>query len=1144
MYLRLCSGASRMGRARLSKTLLIMKLTMALLLVACLQATAGSYAQKVTLSSDKVSLQQVLNTIRQQTGWLFVADEQLLAKSRPVTLHVKEAAVQHVLELCFKDQPITYALVGKTIVLKERPEEVVAYVPSPVDVKVEGLVADGKSGEPLPGATITLKGTKKTVFSNGKGVFSITAAEGSMLVVSFVGYEEKEVKVAAGVRLNIALTVSTKSMNDMVVTGVFTRPKANFTGASTSFSREDIRRVSNTNVFAALSVLDPSFRLPENINVGSNPNVLPDVVLRGGNSLPDLGSNTSVNQFNYLNNPNVPLFILDGFEVSIQRINDLDINRIARVEFLKDAAATTIYGSRAANGVVVFETIRPQDGMLRVTFNSNFVVEAPDLTGYDLLNASEKLEIERKIGAYVGPNNQAQENLNYIYNARLGEVKRGVNTYWLAKPLRSGFGQKQNIYVEGGGNKALYGVGLTYDQRTGVMKGSDRRNISANSYLSYRVSNFQFRNDLTLSFNKANNSPYGSFTKYARLNPYWDPYDSTGQLKTSLEDIRNPVTGARITNFDNYDNLDGAAAGRAVNPLYNASLNIVDQTTYQNLMNNFYAQWQVKQWLRITGRFSYQQQSDESDIFLPAAHTSFISKPNEEKGSYTKGYGKRNVMEGMLTADMTRQINRHLFFATVGVNIQATTFNTTNFRVEGFPNPRLNEITLGNRYALNSRPGGTEGSTRMAGYLSNFSYAYDNRYLLDLSYRLDGSSQFGNNNRFAPFFSAGLGWNLHNEPFFKAISSINRFKLRYSFGSTGSQNFPSYLGINTSQYNAAMEYRGVINTSILGYGNPSLAWQKTRKNNFGADLTLFNRLDVTVNYFVETTQGSIAAVTTAPSTGFGSYNENIGNLISKGFEFNGRYNIMNNSTGRDNWSVFVNLFSVNNKVQRVSNTIAELNKRADQTRSALPVTRYVEGQSTSTIWAVPSGGIDPSSGVEIFYARDGKLTTTYNPLDQVIVGDSRPDIEGTFGTNLEIKGIGLNTGLRLRYGGQAYNQTLINRVENVEVAKYNVDRRVAEERWMKPGDHTFFKGITNAMGEAVNATSATSRFVQDDNALICQSLSVYYRFPDAFNNRLKLSNTRITLFTNDLFAFTSIKRERGLDYPFSRSFSVMLQTSF
>lgn len=1144
MHLRLCSSDGVSRRPLLSQTVLIMKLTMVLLLVGCLQATAHGFAQKVSISSEEMSLENVFTEIKQQTGYLFLVDEQLLKKARPVSLQVKNASIGEVMELCLKDQGLTYSIVGRTIVLKEKKEAfVLAAAPPPADYDIEGTVGDDKNKEPLAGAGINVKGTHKGTYTDKQGHFVLKGIPaGATLEVSYVGYETYTSRITKGGRYYFALKTTESSMKEMVVTGLFARPKANFTGASSSYTAEDLSKVSNNNVFTALKVLDPSFQLPENINLGSNPNALPEVVLRGGNSLVDPGQAAAANPFGYANSPNTPLFILDGFEVSLQRINDLDMNRIAKVDILKDAAATAIYGSRAANGVIVIETIRPHDGKLRFTYSGNAVLETPDLSGYNLLNASEKLALEKKAGLYTSIVNDPQNNLNILYNARLANVQRGVNTDWIAQPVQTGFGHKHNIYIEGGGNSALYGINATYDERSGVMKESGRRTVSANTYLSYRVSNFQFRNDLTLNFNKGTNSPYGSFEQYTRLNPYWSPYDANGQLTPFLEDVRN-LNGTHISIRDSYDNLDGQGPGRAANPLYNASLNIRDQTTYQNVINNFSLQWQAARWLRVTSRIAYQTQSDESDLFLPGQHTSFSRKTTFEKGSYTKGYGKRHSLEGMLTADANERIGKHLFFATAGMNLQQVKTQTEAFMVQGFSNPSLDQLVLGNRFPDGTKPTGTESLTRLFGVLSNLSYAYDSRYLLDLSYRLDGSSQFGADKSFAPFWSVGTGWNLHNEAFLKGNKQISRLKLRYSFGYTGSQNFPSYLGLTTSQYYTNREYRGIIGTYLLGYGNSSLLWQKTRKSNLGIDLTAFNWLDVTANYFVEKTQGSIASISTPPSTGFNSFSENLGNVTGRGWEALIRATLISKPRTRDNWSVFVNLFSVKSKIDKISDKLAAMNRKADTSLVTRPITRYAEGQSTSAIWAVRSLGIDPANGQEIFLSKDGKIVSNYNPLDQVITGDTRPDIESTFGTNLELKGIGFNVAFRLRYGGQAYNQTLIERVEGIDIAYYNVDKRVSEQRWTKPGDQTFFKALYAPGGFPVQ-TFSSSRFVQNDNTLSCESISVYYRFTDRLNQKMGLQNTKITLYSNDVFRMSTIKRERGLDYPFGRIFTLQLQTTF
>lgn len=1109
----------------------------------------NSFAQKkqplITLNAKEAQLAEIFRQIRQQSGYSFLYDNASLAGSKPVTVNVVQRPLSEVLQMVLDEQPVTYTINKQTIILKPATiTPVKRPVPTPGQpLEIKGRVTDARTKEPVIGASIAVVGSKTGMVTDVNGSFAFSVPQGTQLQISFMGYETQvTAPINTGGGYAFQLNASQQSIKDVVVTGIFARPKQNFTGAASSFTAEDLNKVTNSDVLTALKSLDPSFQMPENIQLGSNPNALPEVVLRGGNSLVDANSNASV--FNYNNSPNVPLFILDGFETTLQRINDLDINRIAKVDILKDAAATAIYGSRAANGVIVIETIRPQSGQLRVTYNGSMFVEAPDLTGYDLLNAKEKLELERAAGVYNNSFNYVDEQLKYFYSARLAAIASGVNTDWLSKPLRSGIGQKHNVYLEGGAQDALYGVSMTYANNLGVMKGSDRRTITGNTYLSYRYKNFQFRNDLSLSYNRGNESPYGSFVQYTRLNPYWTPYNADGSMKIYLEEVRDNG-GTYLANFDTYDNLDGRGSGRAVNPLYNAGLNTVDRKTYQNVTNNFSAQWQATNWLRISTRLAFTQQRDEMDVFKPAQHTAFVATPTFEKGTYDKGYGRRTTTEGMLTADMNKHFGDHTIFGTLGMNVQDVQYSTEQLRVQGFPNPSLDQFTLGNQYPSGTKPYGTEFRSRLAGYLSNVSYAYDNRYLLDLSYRLDGSSQFGSDNRFAPFWSAGAGWNIHNEDKIKNLKVVDRLKLRYSYGYTGSQNFPSYLGINTSQYFTGSEYRGVIGTYLVGYGNSALSWQQTRKSNVGADITLFKKLvDITANYFVERTQGSIATISLAPSSGFRNYAENMGDVLSKGWELNTRFNLINKPGSRDNWSVFVNAFHVKSTIEKVSNTLKAMNEKADKTLSTTPIMRYAEGQSTSAIWAVKSLGIDPSTGLEIYETRDGKLTNTYNPLDQIIVGDSRSKVEGVFGTNLELSGVGMNMFFRFRVGGQAYNQTLIDRVENVEYKLYNVDSRVAEERWRKPGDKTFFKGLVNAGGVSGGTTLASSRFVQDFNELVCESLSAYYRLPDALNNRLHVQNTRITFFTGDLFRFTSIKRERGLTYPFSRTFTLQLQTTF
>lgn len=1135
-----------------------------MLLVLNLFAATPSWSQsiyetRITLElNNNESLKTAIQKLQQTSGYTVFFPTEKVDSKNPVQLKKASRTVAQTLNILLENTNMTYQQVGNNIVLFDRDdrEMVPEFFPqNQQPLRITGIVTDD-AGNPLAGVTVAVRvgstaasppGVSSSTATDANGHWSLFVPdEDAVLVFNMMGYTGQEITIGQMRNFRIVMESAIRELESVVVTGLFERPKEVYTGAVRSFNQEQLQQVAGNNILTALKSLDPSFQMPENINLGSNPNALPEITLRGGNSLVDPGA-TATSAFNYQSNPNTPLFILDGFEVSLTRINDLDLTRIKSVDLLKDATATAIYGSRAANGVVVIETIRPKPGALRVTYTGNASIESVDLTDYNLLNAREKLDIEERSGVYSHPFNLSEQNLAYFYNHRLSEIERGVNTDWTTLPLRVGVGQKHNVYIEGGDESLLYGIGGTYFNTEGVMKESGRRNMLGNTYLSYRHKGLNIRNDFTVTSNVGNNSPYGTFMQYTRLNPYWTPYNDDGSLKYYLETVYGS-NGDRLTHFDNYNNLDGNTTDptvRPTNPLYNAGLGVVDQTRYTNLMNNTALQWQVKPWLRLNGSVALQFQWDESDRFLPGQHTSFANTPTFEKGSYDKGHGKRVNYDVNLGANVNKAIDKHLLFGTLGFNAQQVRSYTNLFTVIGFPNARLSDLTQGLGFREDSRVTGEENFTRLIGGFANASYAYDNRFLADMSFRLDGSSQFGANNRIAPFWSAGAGWNLHNEPWLSNADWLDVFKLRYSFGYTGSQNFSSYLARTTSRFYNSSDYRGMIGSYLLGFGNDDLSWQKTQKNNLGLDLNIANRLNIMANYYIETTQGSIGTVSTAPSSGFMSYAENIGDMRTTGYELFASYHIINSMASRNNWSVFANLFRVDNELSRLSSTLEALNSRADTTFSSIPITRYAVGQSTNAIWAVRSHGIDPASGYEIFEKLDGSLTNIYDPRDQVIIANGRPKLEGTFGTNVEYNGIGANVYFRFRIGGYAYNQTLVDRVENAAVNLYNVDRRVAEERWMQPGDVTFFKALLDYAGRTINTpTYNSSRFVQKSDLLSLESLSVYYRFSDKLNNRFGISNTRITLYTNELFQWSSIQRERGLDYPFSRTFTFQVSTSF
>lgn len=442
-----------------------------------------------------------------------------------------------------------------------------AYAQTP---SVKGVIKDAK--ETIVGATVIAQnvqtGIKTTTSSDKNGVFSFPrlAAGPYKFTINFIGYETKtvtgEVRDGGTFSLSVVLKESSTSLDkDVIVTGTgITRNKNSFTGVTATFSGETLKSIGNNNIIQSLRTLDPSFILMENNLAGANPNVLPVIEVRGKTSVPTA---TLKDQFG--TDPNQPLFILDGFETTLQNIVDLDMNRVASVTILKDAASTALYGARASNGVVVVETIRPKAGQLQFTYSNDFRVESPDLSGYNMMNAAEKLQFEKLAGRYnyfVSNATYQQIGLDQIYNNHLAAVKRGVDTYWLNEPVQTGITENNSIYAQGGDQAFTYGVGLNYKTQSGAMKGSGRDTWSGNINLTYRKGKFNINNILYVRGYSSTDSPYGSFSNFVNANPYYikDPsqrYLEVSNTSTYSElKVRNPLYDASLPNTSTAENLE------------------------------------------------------------------------------------------------------------------------------------------------------------------------------------------------------------------------------------------------------------------------------------------------------------------------------------------------------------------------------------------------------------------------------------------------------------------------------------------------------------------------------------------------------------------------------------------------------------
>ena len=1081
-----------------------------------LLTTVAQNSQGITMSFSNEALSSALQRLEKVSGNKIMFTYEDIQQYR-VDGQVTNASFDSAMQYLLKGKPLDYKKDGKlvTVTLARAPRQT-------GNRDITGIVTD-EQGEPLPGATVTnvqQKGERETfiAITDMNGHFKLTLSRDVRQVeVSYIGFIPKVVNLTSASSYEVQLKQESNAIDEVVVTGAFERKANTYTGAVTTVKGEDLKKVGNANVLQSLKNIDPSFVQIENLGAGSNPNATPDYQMRGSSSISQV-------QGQYASNANQPLFILDGFETTLTKILDLDMNQVESVTTLKDATAKAIYGSKAANGVVVIETIKPESGRLRVTYTGSMSLEVPDLTSYNLTNAEEKLETERMAGLFTSENAQTQITLNQTYTSKLREILAGVNTDWLAQPVRNGFGHKHSLYLEGGDKAMQYGVNLSYNRIGGAMKGSDRSILSGGVTLSYRIKNFQFRDKLSIDYNDSHNSPYGTFSTYARLNPYSRLYDSVGNY---------------IQGYD-YENLNRFTI---YNPLYNTTMNTIDKTGYTTIQNDFYVEWFITEQLKMTGRFGIVNTHNTVDIFKPANHSDFANISDVfRRGSYYQENGNRTDISADLGLQWSKMWGENLLFINGQLNMSDTKFNTTGVTAEGFPNDFMDDIKFAVQYAKESKPLGSEGITRNCGGLLSLNYSYAERYLFDANYRLMGSSEAGSKNRWGSFWSVGAGWNIHNEAWFKDSKVVNRLKLRASYGYTGSQGFSSYDAMPTFVYYGNRSYNGSIGSYIERLANETLKWQEKYDTNIGLDFAFFkNRLSGRFDYYIATTKGMVTNVTVPYTTGFTTYVANLGETENKGIEAYLNYKLYD--AGRNYINVFASAAHNKNTLKKISNSLRAWNDAQDasalENKTTAPQVKYFEGCSMNAIWAVPSLGIDPQNGKEIFVKRDGTVTYEYDMNDQVVCGDTQPKWNGLFGLNGEINGWGWNISMNYRWGGQMYNQTLVNKVENAHI-HYNVDKRVMEERWKNPGDMALYKAITD-----LSTTYPTSRFVQDYNLFTLSSLSVYYDFRNCkFVKNSFLERMKITAYTNDLFVISSIKTERGTDYPYARTFSLSAQITF
>ena len=961
---------------------------------------------------------------------------------------------------------------------------------------VTGVVKDA-TGETLPGVGIHIKGQEGAFGTDGEGKFEINIkSKTATLTFSYIGFKTEEIKVKAGDNITVVMKEDSELLEEVVVTGFQTKNKNSFTGSSTTIEKDKMMAMGTQSIMQGIEAFVPGVVSIDNSLMGSNPNAKPELNIRG--------------RATFEGKANMPVFVVDGSIVTSDFVFDMDMNDIQSVTVLRDASATALYGAKGSAGVVVITTRPMEGGKLKLRYNGTIRSSIPDLSDYHLLNAEQKLEYERLAGVFEDDNPEERYKKELEYAAIREQIARGVNTDWMAKPLRVGLSQNHNINIDGGDNYARYSLGLRYGKDQGVMRGSGRDRLNTTFKLSYSKDELFFISNLArVSFVNGQDSPYGDFKSFVDANPYDSPYDKDGNLRHLL-------------------------THKLINPLYEATAGNVSRSSDFD----FFDTLTFRMWLadfRIDADATLQRGKSERINFVSPRSGKELEKAKlSQRGSLSETFSKSSDFSGKVMLSYNKNVLEDLFLsAMAGSNLEYRTYQMSRYSSVGYYSDKLPDPGFSSGYPAGGRPVSEDRIIAGVGFFANLNTIYKDKYFLDFIYRYEGSSLFGKNSRFAPFWSAGIGWNIHKEPFMKDLN-VNLLKLRLSTGYLGNVSFSPYQAMTTYRYGEDLTYVKGAGAVPITIGNPDLRWERTQNNNIGLDLNVFdNRWDLSLDLYLKITDNLLLDVTKAPSVGVATAKENVGEIENKGIELSTR--IVPVRTKDWNWTVAMTYSYNKNRIRKISDALKAQNEKSLADNSRMPLPIYVEGESLTTLKVVPSAGIDPATGREIYIKRDGSYTFDYDPRDKVTFGDTSPLATGMVSSYLTYKGFTLTTGLRYQLGAMDYNLTLASRVEGADPRK-NADERVFSDRWTQPGDHASYKDIADA-----SVPMQTSRFVAVNNFLDLSSVSLAYDFKPIDLKYFSLKNMRLELLANDLYHFSSIRRERGLSYPYARSIEMTIR---
>ena len=1126
--------------SHLKRVIMRMKLICLVIFTACMQVSASIYGQYSVKAVNK-PLTAVMEDIENKTGMVFMYNNALLLNTRPVNADLKDVSLNTILQKVFENEPLNYKIIDKTIVLTAKSLRA-SLAPQAIDIT--GNVYD-ETGKPMPGVTIRVLGTQNVVASDQAGHFALNHVdESATLEFTFVGYEAVQLKVKGNTSFNIDMRPASNLLNEVVAVGYGSTKRKDLTGAVSSVN---VKSINNTPLITIDQVIAGKAPGVQVTSADGSPGGVARIRVRGGTSL--LGGND-------------PLYIIDGVQMTVTNpyvagaadvanptefqgggdvgtyglntvastfsrgvntLAGLNINDIESIDILKDASATAIYGSKAANGVVIITTKKGRKNQ-KPTLEAGYYIGFSNAVTEKLLNAAQYRQVYLQGAANTNDFlKQAGLPANSAASAILADpsLLGTANTDWLKLVTRVGRTQNADVNISGGGAASSFYTSLSYNKQTGTLLGTDFQRISGKVNLDNEItSNLKLNTNIDYGFTK-NNVTNGMYSSALYMPPTIAPY--TDGKPTVLPQISFGTTFTVPTG--------------AQNPL--ALLQGKNQANTISLLGSIGLEYDILKDLIFRSTASVNYANYHQLNYTPSTvYAYYNSSLGNTGGVGSQGQGEQTdfFFENTLTYDKKFDKNNHLTFL-AGTSWEHTKYNSFSASGEGFPDDTY--LTGLSSAATYLQPKATEYQSGLLSFYLRANYTFKDRYLLTLTGRADESSKFPSNNRTGYFPSFGLGWRINDEAFLKNVTWIDELKIRASAGYTGTQNIGNNLFYTLYTPGSYASTNALIPSQL---GNDKLKWESTLQKDAGIDFSFFNsRLSGSVGYYNKHTSGILLAAPQPSSSGFSSALENVADINNKGLEIELNGDIIRKK--QFSWNINLNISGNRSIVTHISgaeqNPSSVPNTDPDLQSFIIGNTALVPGKPVGEIYGYTYQGVIKTQAQldqyksQSFYAQLGflpdlgigspmyALYTSGNYkgfFKRDVIGNAQPKFYGGLTNTFNYKQFSLTALLTYSYGGQLLYLPSVNSFGLGSLGNKNTQILLPSFSASTPGADRpkLYLDASNVDG----AYGATSANVFSDSYIKLKSITVSYKFPDYLLKKLGLKSAMIYVAGSNLFAIT------------------------